>query len=694
MNINEIYFSKRKSVIMPNPKSNECGVNKRFIATMLKNLEFYGYTLSNEAISRVQSLSQEKAINVYEEVTSILKKRIGFKANKAPLYKNFPEEVMEKSESDLYLDAVNYYLSSFMETPESEKVEKYPLLQRVDLKIINLGSEEEFMKIFTNLVSSKSSISCEDKAIIEFFVDKYKGDILNYLPEEIPFKENLAYTTMLCMNYEGALSYFVPKYKTATDVLRLATAMSDGDISLAINTRFKSFKRAERKFLLNLLENANNIKEDMLKHKNKWIKLGERLHPSEYRKLVKANDGFSAMRNNLKVETFNSKLEKAFNEKDLNKVLTLLSKRPGEFARKLDRVLRVYNDEEVIKAFKEVSEKIATPLLLQVREHFSRRNDDTEQRVFFPKGSIAKAYITPFELASIDKNLCEMVVSVCTEALIKLYSEKEELGKVYVSEELKGYIVPTSLRNSSKAVKTMARGSKMDLAKESNIVRLFLYWQEEKGRTTDLDLSAVFYDEEFNCVDRIYFGNLVNKKLNCVHSGDVRQAPEGATEFVDLDLNQLKENGVRYVVASVNSYTGQEFIEMPDCFVGFMEREDNVFGEIFEPKTVSHKADLTSPTGVNIPMIIDIADRKAIWTDLSGEATQLSTVGMSKEKNRLLSALKSMINVCKPNLYDLAILNAISRGEVVENKEDADIVFSLTEGVTPFDTDKLLAEYI
>lgn len=57
-------------------------------------------------------------------------------------------------------------------------------------------------------------------------------------------------------------------FKTATDVLRLAVALSEGDVSLASSVRFKKFNRAERRFLLGLLEQCGNITEDMLRYKN------------------------------------------------------------------------------------------------------------------------------------------------------------------------------------------------------------------------------------------------------------------------------------------------------------------------------------------------------------------------------------------------------------------------------------------
>lgn len=692
--INKIYLTKRNSIIIDKETGNTDKVDKRYLATIIKNIESYGYTLSNELIDVLSNFKLESIISFYTELVPILKDLVGYRATKKPLYQNFPKEVMEKEEAELYLDAVIYYLSSFKLTPASELKERYPLISNVDLKVINLGSNEDFMSIFTNLFSSKSSISGEDKSTLLWFVDCYKEDILKYLPEEIPFKENLAYATQICMELDNSISYFKNKYKTATDVLRLATAMSYGDISLATPSRFISFKRKDRKYLLSLLNGTTNTAEDMLRHKNKWIKLGEKLHPFEHKSFKVANQAFYAIRNNFKIETFNSKLEEALLRKDLNEVLYLLKSRPGEFARKLDKLVRTFNESDVLVAFEEIADKVATPLLLQVKEHFLNRNDSLEQRVFFPKGSISKSYVIENNLPTLNSVLCNNIVDICNKSLIKTYSKRESLGKVFISEELKDYIVPTTLRNSSRAIRTLARGSKMPLDKDCNIVRLFLYWRDSKNYGTDLDLSAGLYDENFKNVDNIYFGDLINEDLNCVHSGDVRQAPNGATEFIDLDLNKLKENNIRYIVSSVNAYSGDSFVDLPECFVGFMERVDSESGEIFEPKTVSYKSDISSPNEASIPMIIDIYERKAIWTDLSANENRFSSIRDPKQQGRIEYTFKSIINARKPNMYDLAVLNAIARGEIVETKEEADTIFAVNEGITPFDTDIILAKLI
>ena len=94
--------------------------------------------------------------------------------------------------------------------------------------------------------------------------------------------------------------------KTATDVLRVATYLSGGDISLAERTQYKSLNRSTRKKLIGLLEPVATL-EDLNRHRGKWVKLFHSFHVGDYStKLYKMA---SVLRNNETVETFNSPKE-------------------------------------------------------------------------------------------------------------------------------------------------------------------------------------------------------------------------------------------------------------------------------------------------------------------------------------------------------------------------------------------------
>lgn len=697
-----MYLHRRNKVVIP--KVNKCSdiVPKAYIATAMKNLEVYGYIFSDELVLALQSVTTQGFIEWYNELQSNIVKLVGKKGSMIPMYPNFPQQVMEMDEVELYLNAIIHYLSLGTLLPDYEVKERFPLIDNPVLTVIGLGSIEDFNTIFTNLLSAKTSLSVSDKEDISWFVEN--TNIEGLMPTTIPHKETLSFITMLLWNREGMKELLIPLYKTATDVLRLAVALSDGDVSLAQYPMFKSFKRSERRVLLSMLENAVNIEEDMLRHKLLWIRLGEKLHPGEYKAFVKTNKAFRKLRNNEKISTYRSRLEKAFDEKNVTMVVSLLSKRPGEFARSLDRVLRLTISDnrvlsldegmKVVKAFESVSKDVSTPVLLQVREYFKKRAEgNLEVRVFFPKGSIAKAYGIDNNLEQLETTVCLEVVKVCGQALIDVYAKKEPLGKVFIDESLLKYIVPMAQRSASKSLKTVARGSRFTINETTKVLRSFVYWKEPKGDRTDLDLSAVLYDEDLKVLDTISYWNLRSNKYIGCHSGDITSAPRGASEYIDVDLDDLKSKGVKYMAIMVNSFTHTPFCDLPECFVGFMERECSNSGEIYEPKTVVNKSDIATSTEQVMPMIIDIDNMEVVWTDLAvSNDSYINNVHTNR--NRIKLAMKSMLNVIKPNMYDLAMLHTLARGELVEDKEEADIIFSLSEGITPYDVDIIMGEYL
>lgn len=131
---------------------------------------------------------------------------------------------------------------------------------------------------------------------------------------------------------------------------------------------------------------------------------------------------------------------------------------------------------------------------------------------------------------------------------------------------------------------------------------------------------------------------------------------------------------------------------------GWMGREDVKSGEIYEPKTVEQKMDLTSQSMVCIPVIFDCVEREFIWCDMnvSLDGCYYHRGGNNVESNLMgvAATCYSVVNMKKPNLYDLIDLHIRARGLRVENKEEADIVFDINDGITPFDTEVFMGEYI
>jgi stress response protein SCP2 len=405
------------------------------------------------------------------------------------------------------------------------------------------------------------------------------------------------------------------------------------------------------------------------------------------------------------IATFNSKVEKLILEGKASEVVSLLRERPGDFARRLDHLLRLCDRNEssqrfIINAFMKVASFVSTPVLLQLLAHFKSRNT-ANMRVVFPKGNIAKVQAIEGARRPIPADACGRVVLAVEHALNERFAELPKLGKVYVDPLLADYLVPFSQRSASKSLRTLVRGSKVAFPAGKNTLRFFIHWKNQNdaeerydnGRV-DLDLSALMYDTEFKYKTHISYFNLRDSEYKAVHSGDITNAPKGACEFIDVDIPSMLAYGGRYVIMMVNNFTHQPFNEIPECFAGWMLREKPQSGEVFEAKTVQDKVDLTSEsTSQVMPLIIDLLTRKVIWADAAIGARAGYANNIRNNYDIITLIGQAFTKIAKPTLYDLFTLHAEARGKLVTDPKKADVVFSVAAG-TPFELETIASEYM
>ena len=689
---------RRKHLVMFEPADmayEQSKTEKALVVSGLKNVQALGFTFSKELIEKAFHFTRDEFTAFYGFLIPALKELVGADVTYNPMYPNFPQQVAEASDIELFVNAIVHYWSFGTLMPEYEKNERLPLIDDNKMAVLSVGSHDDLMTIFTNLVESKTSISEQDKEDIETIILACP-DYTTYLPDTIPLKENVAFIGKLIIEKAPIKSAdSISKYfKTATDVLRLVTALSDGDISLASKTKYRNLRRVERRMIMDLLAGCGNITEDLFRYQYEWIRVAEILHPFEYKKAKynNVNAAFNTLRNEKKPLMFAGKVQAAITAKDMREAATLLKARPGEFARQLDKLIRdADNPNYIVNCFKEIATEISTPVLLQVRQHFIGRmeNDNQPVRVFFPKGNLAKAMVIKNELPEINSNVCKNVARICREALIEQYKEKDFLGKVYIDEDFKNYLVPFSQRSASKAVKTIIRGSKLPIKEDATAVRGFIWWTNtdktrnswDEGRV-DIDLSATIYDENWQYVDRVSYTQLRSAKYKAYHSGDITNGGsikgDGVAEFIDVEIDAVAKNAGRYIAFQIYSYTGQKFGSLPNCRFGWMEREDVNSGEIFEPKTVEMKIDLTADSTVAIPVIFDCVERKFIWCDMNLRNASSRFYGNNLESNLqgVTATCYGLTHLNKANIYDLVMMNAIARGSIVTDRNEADIIFS------------------
>lgn len=685
--LSSIFILRTNKTFVRNALKSGVG-DPALLATAMKNFERIGYKFSPELYQLFQSTDPKVLIDWYNDVYPALQESVGDHVSHRPMYPNFPSQVMEASDVELYINEISHYL--FDVYPDQTKNLRAEYSEIDSLRTIKLVGKSEMFDFFMDKISSKSAFSPSDKEDVTAFFEQ--GAF--YLPETFPNKENLAFVSALAIKF-GGVEDLAPHYKTATDVLRLAVALSDGDVSLAETPKFRKFKRSERRHLLSLLENAGNIVEDMLRFKSAWKRLGEVLHPGDYVNLFpNSYKAFTVLRNNEKVETFNNKVEKAFRDKDSEPLLALLKSRPGDFARRLDHALRTFRSADVLDAFNEVAHKVSPTVLLQVKGHFANKAENPElPKVIIPKGNTNALRVLESNDFQIPKRTCDTVVQICDIALEDIFADRDKLGKVYVDPALKGVAIPFALRSSSESLDTFGRGTRFQLDEDKGTLRFFIHWKNVPGGWgTDIDLSSIGFNDNFEETGYISYYNL--RDGSGAHSGDITNAPNGASEFIDIDIEKALARGTRYLGMVVHSYSRNPFTTVPECFAGFMSRENVQSGEVYEPASVRGKADLTVEATQAIPYVFDLKTREAIWVDVTMPSRSSGQVNLHTNLSNISLAVQAFVSRKPVDLYELFTLHARSRGRLVSSPENADVSFGFEGDVTPRDVEKILSLYL
>lgn len=664
MNLQTISIKKLNSIYISKKENTNVDIDTSLLLQLQLEAMTLGFIFTDEAVS---ALSVN--LDIYTDVLSTLSELVG--ANKVwrPFYRNFPKEVFNTSDIELYINAINHY-TSFGEWKPEEKTSsesKVPVFEKVNFKKIGLCDKTDIDNLFKSIVSSNGSITDFDRESIVYAIKNWdKSWITNV---DIKFKETLCFFIGHLFTENVILDTY-PSVKTATDVLRIACHLSDGDITLVKETNFK-LKNRERKFIVKLLEPVIK-EEEIAKYKSDWIHLFHHLHIGTYKKAKKSNIVAKKLRED-KVRTLNSKIEIALRDKDNKALIELLPKNMGDFGRRLDHIIRTF-DSSYISVFilPENIAKIDTRVLLQILSHFYYRNE-REIRVVIPKGETRKAHILPNH-KELPDHVILLLTSNIEKELRRRFTEKEKLGKVFIDSALKKAPIPMQMRTASDGLFVMQRGTRVSLGNDKPVLRFFINWIGN-----DVDLSACFLTEDLNFHSYItYYKLKTTEGVEAAHSGDITYAPapNGACEFIDINLDSITDKSIRYISLDVRNYSGAPLPEQ-STNAGWMLRDEvaSQRGEVFDAKTVEQRVALNAKQHALVALF-DVQEREVIWLDMEGQSDSLyGGNNVASNKASIKQIAEIAIKAKNISLYDLLKLHAESRGEIVYDIENAETIY-------------------
>ena len=241
---------------------------------------------------------------------------------------------------------------------------------------------------------------------------------------------------------------------------------------------------------------------------------------------------------------------------------------------------------------------------------------DVPRRLFFPSGNTVRTWTAPELRATLPVDAISTVRQIADRELTRRAARHPRFDVAVLEAALAAVPAPMRERAGSAQLAGWPRGSVRELP-GADVLRLFLHWTDTEEHRVDLDLSCVFFGDQWARLGHCDYTKLRFEKDAAIHSGDLTSAPAplGATEFLDLNLGRLRSAGVRYAVPVVLSYNSVPFELLGDAFAGLMLPEPA--SAQFDAARVAQRFDLRGSTKMLMPMVVDVADRRLLWTDLS-----------------------------------------------------------------------------
>lgn len=632
-----------------------------------------GFTLSN--IDKFTSIVREE----FETVLAILQEMRGSNVQYVPLFVRFPDDLPNDDEylirRILGFFGINTFAdgSRFGADPISQMQREELWQAAVETQtqrltdthvewiiltlISKLEAEQRLGQWATDLIYGATPIK---EALWDDLFTILAQLKVEVRIENIQIKETLARLATHQWQQWGEIIV-----KTPTDLLRMFAFIQEQDVSLAKPIDLKGLKlsKPQRRTIIAFLNQCPALAPDLLRYRRLWISLAKWLHPGDFvKRFPRVASAFDDLRND-RIKSFDSLVINSLPTERLQ----LLIERPSVLLRKVTWLLKDYQPEKVADAISSLQDNVDTlplPLLTAV---YCAINYDGQRLVINKQGK-------PYTLEQRQSPVEKSAVSGAIEQLIltKLQGSKD-WDTVWIDPAIDKLVLPFQARKQSDGLLNIARGSR--IAVNAKTIRLFVYWQENSNRT-DLDLSAMRLDTNFNFVGHVSWNHYGAGK-DIAHSGDIQSAPNGAAEFIDLRLAALEAG---YILPSVLRYAGERFSELKACYAGWMARQQiGSKTQTFDARTVAEKVNVNQDGKLWLPFLFDVAAQEIIYADLYSRGRRI--VEGNAHFPALAAALASYWRA-RPTFGRLAHWYAKANDATLVDKENARITIGLSDNCT------------
>lgn len=703
--IQEIIF-KHKGVIILDKEESTSPIKTNFLdfTVALSKLGFRLMIRDGKDIISVLRHSDE----IYNFLTDFIEEK---KMKDSPLFENYNKIFLNLTEDEIQeimtLKSVLTYCNPILFNSDKKEKEKIPLDKSLtSISVLEYDNYTKITPIIVELVEDKftstTPFSKNDIDELETLLFQLSVDIaFNILKENFDktdIKSNIftyiGFLTKMTHNRGFELSdNVIPYIKTPNDLMRFLNedkTLSEIKAPIKIN-------RNMRKLIMQCFDKFNiTHKQDIKSRSSYWKKIAHLVHPNEYTQYTNAIIIFNELYEGRLGKSFIFAVDELLKSKEtFFDGIQLLSTKPTVFTRNVIRICKIITNmeddflmdskTEFLKYCRDAFSKSSKKSLVALSNKIV--NIGCDFQLYTIRGLNGKMYIKENPYKDMKGNLSfeYLLGDILIEAYMSLKTiyrnddVKEDIKSVYLDPELLDYAPPMHTMGESKSRYMTPRWSKIELEKQKNsIIRAFIHW---KGADIDVDLTASLWSEDGERLGICSYFELSGIK-GVTHSGDVRNAPNGATEFVDIDSKVVRKKykDARYVVVSVNSYSGQPMKNIEECFGGFEIRDKKYAGKnysLYNGANASNVFYFENNGTTVIPFIIDLIEEKVISTDINGQSL-ISRGNINSDSNAIGWIIKGIKSKSIfSSIFELALIYYIEKDvKIVGRNEDADFVLN------------------
>lgn len=614
-----------------------------------------------------------------------------------PFYRNFPQSVRALTQDKLLFDQLLHYcqtygLGDFSEAGHSlfeEKFDRLAFNEKTDIRkcvILPVKDAVSTLREYVeDMLKSTRRLNNTQMDVIKTYIDEYDYEIKVCACKDTAIR-------LLSDSRDPEYTRFL----SLSDVIKLVDRINYDKYA---NTNLKklNLRNQDRKFIARVIDSFfenRSCKVDVrecFEKKAIWCGL---LHHIHYAPKTQEAQQFVALMRGKENQSVYAEFEQAMLRRDIKSAVTCLSagKGSGALLRHLNYIVSRCSAEEdfafVLNSLDTKNAVILIQLLLQYSNEtvrpsesrafiFSRYNKMTVHRETDDEVFRRKSRLSPLQAESL-----ALLMRKKLKALLH-----GKLGKVYISSKMYSIAVPLSENTACGGFGILPKGSRIHL-KEWKKIRAFTYW---KG-VDDIDLSIIGLSHTKHTAE-FSFRTMSNlQSFGVTFSGDQTSGYDGGSEYYDIDVDEFKKRypSTKYLVFCNNVFSREPFSTCT-CYAGYMLRDIDDSGEIFEPKTVESKFIINCDSTFAYLFAIDLEKNDFVWLN----AARDSNAAIAGETE--LSFLTAYFNTT--SVLNVGTLFEMLASEVVSSPEDADVAVSdedivLRDGaeiIRSFDTEKIAA---